>query len=48
MEIHTAEPVVPEPSPFLVAIVFEKLKRYKSPSIDEIGVEWIQAGDEIF
>jgi hypothetical protein len=34
MEIHAAEPLVPEPSPFEVGIVIAKLKTYKSPSTD--------------
>jgi hypothetical protein len=33
-EIHTAEPLVPEPSAFDVEMAIEKLKRYKSPGID--------------
>jgi hypothetical protein len=33
-EIHTAEPLVPEPSSSEVEIAIEKLKRYKSPGID--------------
>jgi hypothetical protein len=43
-EIHTAEPLVPEPSSFEVEIATEKLKRYKSPGIDQIPAELIQAG----
>jgi hypothetical protein len=31
IEIHTAEPVVPDPSPFKAEITVAKLKRYKSP-----------------
>jgi hypothetical protein len=30
IEIHTAEPLVPDPSPFEVEIAIAKLKRYKS------------------
>jgi hypothetical protein len=41
-EIHTAEPLVPEPSAFEVEI--EKLNSYKSPGIDQIPAEWIKAG----
>jgi hypothetical protein len=41
-KIHTAEPLVPEPSSFEVAI--EKLISYKSPGIDQIPAELIQAG----
>jgi hypothetical protein len=42
-EIHTAKPLVPEPSSFEVEIAIEKLKRYKSPGIDQIPAELIQA-----
>jgi hypothetical protein len=41
--MHTAEPLVPEPSSFEVDIPVEKLKRYKSPGIDQIPAELIQA-----
>ena len=41
-EIHTAEPLVPEPSAFELAI--EKLKSHKSPGIDQIPAELIKAG----
>jgi hypothetical protein len=43
-EIHTAEPLVPEPSSFEVETAIEKLKRYKSPGIDQIPTKLIQAG----
>ena len=43
-EIHTAEPLVPEPSAFEVEMAIEKLKSYKSPGIDQIPAELIQAG----
>jgi hypothetical protein len=43
-EIHTAEPLVPEPSSSEVEIAIGKLKRYKSPGIDQIPAELIQAG----
>jgi hypothetical protein len=43
-DIHTAEPLVPEPSSFEVEIAIGKLKRYKSPGIDQIPAELIQAG----
>jgi hypothetical protein len=42
-EIHTAEPLVPEPNAFEVEMVIEKLKRYKSPGIDQIPAELIKA-----
>jgi len=41
-EIHTAEPLVPEPSAFEFAI--GKLKSHKSPGIDQILAELIKAG----
>jgi hypothetical protein len=46
-EIHTTEPLEPEPSVFKVEMVFEKLKRHKSPRIDQIPVEVIKAGGRI-
>jgi hypothetical protein len=39
IEVHTAEPVVPDPSPFEVKIAFEKLKMYKSPGGERIAAE---------
>jgi hypothetical protein len=38
------EPLVPEPSSYEVEIAIEKFKRYKSPGIDQILAELIQAG----
>jgi hypothetical protein len=46
-EIHTAEPLVLEPSSSEVDISIEKLKRYKSPGNDENPAEMIQAGEYI-
>jgi hypothetical protein len=43
-EIHTAEPLVPEPSASEVEITIDKLKSHKSPGIDEIPAELIKAG----
>jgi hypothetical protein len=43
-EIHTAEPLVPEPSDSEVEIAIEKLKRHRSPGIDQIPAELIKAG----
>jgi hypothetical protein len=43
-EIHTAKPLVPEPSSSEADIAIEKLKMYKSPVTDQIPVELIQAG----
>jgi len=34
IEIHTAEPLVPEPSAFGVELATEKLKSHKPPGID--------------
>jgi hypothetical protein len=47
IEIHTAEPLVPDPSPFEVQIIIATLKRFKSPGSDQIPAELIQAGGEI-
>jgi hypothetical protein len=43
-EVHTAEPLVPEPSAFEVEVAVEKLKRHKSPGTDRIPAELIKAG----
>jgi hypothetical protein len=45
-EMHTAEPFVPEPSFSEAEIAIGKLKRYKSPGVDQIPAELIQAGGE--
>jgi hypothetical protein len=47
-EIHTAEPLVPEPSAFQVEMVIEKLKRYKSPGFDQIPAELFKAERSTF
>jgi hypothetical protein len=47
IEIHTAEPLVPDPSPFEVENAIAKLKRFKSTGSDQIPAELIQAGGEI-
>jgi hypothetical protein len=44
MDIHTAEPLVPEPSLVEVGIVIGKLKSYKSPGTDNIPTKFIKAG----
>jgi hypothetical protein len=36
MEIHVAEPPVPEPSPFKDGIAIAKLRKCKLPDIDQI------------
>jgi hypothetical protein len=47
LNVHTAEPLVPDPSAFEVEMAIAKLKRYKSPGSDQIPAELIQAGGEI-
>jgi hypothetical protein len=47
MDIHTAEPLVPEPSLVEVETAIGKLKSYKSPGTDHISAELIKAGGEI-
>jgi hypothetical protein len=46
IEIHTAEPLIPEPGPFEVETAIAKLKKYKSPGSDQISAKLIQAGGE--
>ena len=46
-EIHTAEPLVPEPSASEVELAIDKLKSHKSPGIDQILAELIKAGGRI-
>jgi hypothetical protein len=43
IEIHTAEPLLPEHSPVEVEVAIVKLKKYKSPGSDQIPAELIQA-----
>jgi hypothetical protein len=47
IKLHTAEPLVPDPSPFGVETAIAKLNRYKSPGSYQIPAELIQAGGEI-
>jgi len=42
-EIHTAEPLVPEPRATEVELAIDKLKSHKSPGIDQIPAELIKA-----
>jgi hypothetical protein len=46
MDIHTAEPLMPEPSLVKVEIAIGKLKSYKSQGTDNIPIELIKAGSE--
>jgi hypothetical protein len=43
MDIHTAEPLVPEPSLVEVEIAIGKMRSYKSPVTDQIPAEVIKA-----
>ena len=47
-EIHTAEPLVPEPSTFELELAIKKLKCHKSPGIDQIPAELIKTGGRTF
>jgi len=46
--MHTAEPLVPRPSSVKIKVTIEKPKRYKSPGIDQILAELIQAGGDSY
>jgi hypothetical protein len=46
--IHSAEPLIPEPSPFEVETAIGKLKIYKLPGTDQIPVKLIQAVHKTF
>jgi len=43
-EIHTAEPLAPEPSASEFELAIDKLKSHKSPGIDQILAELIKSG----
>jgi len=43
-QIHTAEPLTPEPSASEVELSNEKLKNHKSPGTDRIPADMIKAG----
>jgi hypothetical protein len=47
IEMHTAEPLLPDPSLCEVEIAIANLKRYKSPGSDQIPAELVRAGGEI-
>jgi hypothetical protein len=46
-DIHTAEPLVQEPSLVEVEIAIRKLKSYKSPGTNQILAKSIKAGGEM-
>jgi len=48
IKIHIEEPLVLEPSACDFVIAIEKLKRHKSPGIDQIPTELIKAGGKTF
>jgi hypothetical protein len=39
LEVHTAQPLVPDPSPCEVEIAIAKLEKFKSPCSDQIPAE---------
>ena len=43
-EIHTVEPLAPEPSVLEFELAIQRLKSHKSPGIDQIPEELINAG----
>jgi hypothetical protein len=45
-EMHTAKPFVPHPSASEIEAAIGNRKRYKSPGVDQIPAELIQAGGE--
>jgi hypothetical protein len=47
MDIHTAEPFVPEPRLLEVEIAIGKFKSFKSPGSEQIPAEFIKAVGEI-
>jgi hypothetical protein len=46
MDIHTAEPLVPEPSLVEVETATGNLKSYKSPGTDQIPADLVKVGGE--
>jgi len=46
-EMHTVEPLVPEPSAFEVELAIGKLKSHKSPGTEHIPAELIKTGGMI-
>jgi hypothetical protein len=51
IKIHTADPLVPEPSAFqieMAKMAIEKLKKYRSPGTDQIPAELLKARSRKF
>jgi hypothetical protein len=48
MDIHTAQPLVPESNLVEVEIAIGKLKSYKSPGTDQIPAKLNKAGGETY
>jgi len=46
-EIHTAEPLVPEPSAFKVDLAIENLNSHTSPGFYQIPTELIKASNSL-
>jgi hypothetical protein len=46
-EIHTAEPLVPNPCAHKIKMGTEKLKRYMPPEFDQIPTEFMQLSGRI-
>jgi hypothetical protein len=44
IEVHTAEPLVPEPSAYELHLAIEKLKSHKPPGTNQIPSELFKAG----
>jgi len=47
-EVHTAEPLVPEPSAAEIELAIDQLKSHNSPGIDQIPAELNKTGVEQF
>jgi hypothetical protein len=46
IEVHAVESLSPDPSPFEVEIDIAKFKKCKSPGIEQILAELVEAGGE--
>ena len=46
--LHTAEPLVPDPSASEVELAIDKLKSHKSPGTDQVPAELIKVGGRTF